>query len=142
VSVGVLEVVTRDVLDHVARRVEEEDRVRVPVAVVDDLGREAGGAVALRDRQERRPRLLPLEPLHDLVLGDVEGEVVERRPPVGGVGAVHEGEDRLAGFDAEPVGLLAEHAQLERLAVERLHRGLRRARAQLEGQEPWARRIG
>lgn len=80
-SVAVLQIVPRDVFDDVAGRVEEEDGTRIPVRVVDDLGRIAGRAVALGDGEQRRPRFLPLERLQDLVLGDVEREVVERAPP-------------------------------------------------------------
>jgi len=72
--VGVLQIVPRDVLDDGACGIEEEDRVRIPVAVVDHLGRKSSSAIALGDGEHGRPRLLPLERLQDLVLGDVNAK--------------------------------------------------------------------
>ena len=102
-GVPVLQIVAGDVLDDVAGGIEEEHRVGVPVAVVDDLGREAVSAVALGNRQHRRPRFLPLERLEDLVLGDVEREVIERRAAVDCIRAADEREPGFTGLDPETI---------------------------------------
>ena len=124
--VAVLQIVARDVLDHVAGRIEKEDRVRVPVAVVDDLWRIPGGAVPLGNGQQGRARLLPLERRQNLVLRDVEGEVIERGPGLSASAALTKVILCLAGFDGEAIALLVHDAQVEGLAIERLHRAHRR----------------
>jgi hypothetical protein len=73
--------------------------------------------------------------LSNLVLGDVEGEVIERRAArilrrVGG-----EREACLAGLDAELILTIRSNQQVEGLAVERLHCRQRRTRQELERQQ-------